>query len=118
MSKITILLLTALLFVSTSVFAFSVSDKAEGNAKKKIDDFIQVVELNTSEKALVYKILLAKEQNTLVARKEHKGDKEAFKSATKPFNRKANRQIKDIIGKDKMKKMNQFYKAQKAAKKK
>jgi len=113
MSKITTLLLTALLFISTSVFAVSASDKAVNNAKKKAADFVQVVDLNANEEAQVYKILLAKEQNTLAAKKEHKDDKQAFKSATKPFNKKANRQIKDIIGKERMKKMNKYFKANK-----
>ncbi len=117
MSKITTLLLTALLFVSTSVFAISASEKVVKIAKSKTADFVQVVELNADEEAQVYKVLLAKEQNTLAARTEHKGDKQSFKDATKPFNKKINRQIKDIIGKDKMKKMNQFYKAQRAANK-
>jgi len=117
MSKITTLLLTVLLFISTSVFAISASDKAVKKAKNKTADFVQVVELNASEEAQVYKILLAKEQNTLAARAENKGDKQGFKEATKPFNKKSNRQIKDVIGKDKMKKMNQFYKEQKAANK-
>jgi len=117
MSKITTLLLTALLFVSTSVFTISASENAVKVAKNKTADFVQVIELNTDEQKQVYKILLAKEQNTLAARTEHKGDKKAFKDATKPFNKKSNRQIKDIIGKDKMKKMNQFYKAQRAANK-
>jgi len=117
MSKITTLLLTALLFVSTSVFAISTSDKAVNNAKKKTADFVQVVELNADEEAQVYKILLAKEQNTLAARAEHKEDKQAFKAAIKPFNKKANRQVKDIIGKDRMKTMNFYYKTKKMANK-
>lgn len=118
MSKITTLFLTALLFISTSVFATSASDKAVKVAEKKIADFVQVVKLNGNEQAQVYKILLAKEQNTLAAKTEHKGDKEAYKSATKPFNIKSNRQIKDIIGKDRMKTMNRYYKEQKVANKK
>lgn len=117
MSKITTLFLTALLFISTSVFAASASDKAVEVAEKKTADYVRVVKLNGNEQAQVYKILLAKEQNTLLARQEHKGDKEAYKSATKPFNKKSNRQIKDIIGKDKMKKMNDFYTAKRAANK-
>lgn len=117
MSKITTLLLTALLFVSTSTFAISATEKAENSAKSKLEPFVQVVNLNVDEQAQVYNILLAKEQNTLLARQEHKVDKEAFKAATKPFNKKSNRQIKDIIGKDKMKKMNDFYTAQRAANK-
>jgi hypothetical protein len=118
MFKLSTRLIAALLFISTSVFATSASDKAVKAAEKKTADYVQVVKLNGNEQAQVYKILLAKEQNTLLARQEHKGDKEAFKAATKPFNKKSNRQIKDIIGKDKMQKMNQFYKTQKAASKK
>lgn len=118
MSKITTLLLTVLLFISASVYALSASEKAVEAAKTKTADFVQVVELNASEEAQVYKILLAKEQNTLAARTEHKGDKQGFKAATKPFNKKSNRQIKDVIGKDKMKAMNHYYKTKRAANKK
>lgn len=114
----TTLLLTALLFISTSVFAISTSEKAVKIAKNKTAEFVQVVELTADEEEQIYNILLAKEQNTLAAREEHKGDKQAFKAATKPFNKKANRQVKDIIGKDRMKKMNQFYAAKRSANKK
>ena len=115
MAKITTLLLIALLFISTAVFAVSTSDKAVSSAKKKTADFVQVVELNAGEEAQVYKVLLAKEQNTLAAMTDYKGDKQAFKAATKPLNKNSNRQIKDIIGKDKMQTMNRYYKAQRAA---
>ena len=118
MSKISSLLLTTLLMFSTSVFAISVTDKAMEIAKDKAADFVQVVELNENEASNIYKILLAKEQNTILARQEHKADRASFKAATKPLNKKYNRQIKDVIGKDRMKKMNQFYKAQRAANKK
>lgn len=118
MSKITTLLLTAVLFISSSFVAISATDKAVSNAKGKIADFVQVVELNADEEAQVYTALLAKEQNTLTAKVEYKGDKKGFKAVTKPFNEKINRQIKEIIGKDRMKKMNKFYKAKRAASKK
>ena len=62
---------------------------------------------------IFYKILFAKEVNNLTVRAEYKGDKQGFKAATKPFNKKSNRQIKDIIGKEKMKKMNQYFKSKK-----
>ena len=110
-------LITALLFISTSVFAMSVSEKAVKTAKNKTADFVQVVNLNKDEEAQVYKVLLAKEQNTLAARTEHKDDKKAFRAATKPFNKKSNRQIKDIIGGKRMQQMNQYTKAQRAASK-
>jgi len=116
MSKLSTVLLTVLILLSGSTFAMSLSDKASEHAKNKTADFVQIVQLNADEEAQVYKILLAKEQNTLAAREKHKDDKQAFKSATKPFNKKYNRQIKDIIGKDRMKKMNQFFKEQKSGK--
>jgi len=115
MSKISTLLLSALLFSSASVFAFSTADKAVSNAKKKTADFVHVVQLNANEEAQVYKVLLAKEKNALAAKEEHKGDKKAFKAATKPLNKKYNRQIKDIIGKDRMKEMNEYNKEKRAA---
>ncbi len=116
MFKIATLLLTTSLFLSTSVFAGSLADRAVDNAKSKIADFVKVIQLDSAEKERVYKILLAKEQKNLTAKKEHKDDKEAYRKAVSPFNKQYNRQIKDIIGKDKMKQMNKFYKAQKAGK--
>ena len=113
MSKITTLLLITLLSISTSVFSFSMTDKAVTSAKNKTADFVQVVQLNADEQTQVYKILLAKEQNTLAARQKFKGDKKGFKAATKPLNKQYNRQIKDIIGKDRMKAMNQYFKEKK-----
>jgi len=117
MSKISILLLTTLLIFSNAIFAISVADKAMEIAKDKAADFVKIVELNENEASKIYKILLAKEQSNMLARQDYKGDKEGFKAATKPLNKKYNRQIKDVIGKNKMKKMNQFYKAQRAANK-
>lgn len=118
MAKITTLLLITLLFISTNAFAVSISDKAVNNAKSKTADFVNVVQLTADEEGQIYKILLAKEQHTLVAKEEHKDDKQAFKAVTKPFNIKANRQVKDIIGKDRMKKMNLYLKEKKVANKK
>jgi len=113
MSKISTVLLTALLLFSSSIFAMSLSEKASTYAKGKTTEFVQVVKLSSDEEAQVYKILLAKEQNTLAAREKYKGDKQGFKAVTKPVNKKYNRQIKDIIGKDRMKAMNKYFKEKK-----
>ncbi|WOH39492.1 hypothetical protein RI844_09755 [Thalassotalea fonticola] len=115
MKNLSTILMTVLLFISTSVFAAETADKA---AQKQTADYVQVVNLNKDEEAKVYQVLLEKEQQYSAAKKEHKGDKQALKAATKPLNKKYNRQIKDIIGADKMKKMNEYKKAQKAANKK
>ena len=90
MAKITTLLLSALLFISTAVFAVSTSDKAVSSAKKKTADFVQVVELNAGEEAKVYKVLLAKEQNTLAAMTDYKG-------VNRPLRRQLNLLIKIVI---------------------
>ncbi len=118
MSKISILLLTILLIFSNGIFAISVADKAVRIAKDKAADFVKIVKLNENEASTIYKILLEKEQSAVLARQDYKGDKKGFKAVVKPLNIKYNRQIKDVIGKDKMKKMNQFYKAQRATNKK
>lgn len=110
--------MTVLLFISTSVFANTAEEKVAKAAKKRTDAFVQVVNLNKDEEDKVYKILLAKEHKLSATRKKHKGDKEAFKAEMKPLNRNYNRQIKDIIGGERMVKMNQYTKAQRAANKK
>ena len=115
MKNLSTILMTVLLFISTSVFAVDTADKTAKAAQKNTAAFVQVVNLNKNEEAKGYQILLAKEQQYSAAKKEHKGDKKAFKAATKPLNKKYNRQIKDIIGADKMKKMNEYKKAQRAA---
>jgi len=113
MTKISTVLLTLFIIFSSSLSAMSLADKASSYAKSKTAEFVKVVHLTSDEEAQVYKILLVKEQNNLTARAEYKDDKQGFKAATKPLNKKYNRQIKDIIGKDKMKKMNQYFKENK-----
>ncbi len=115
MSKILTILLTLSVIFSSDTFAMSLSDKAAETAKNKTAEYVQVVKLTSDEASQVYQILLVKEQNTLEAREKYKGDKLGFKAATKPMNQKYNRQIKDLIGKDKMKTMNKYFKAKKAS---
>ena len=79
MSKLTTIFITALLFLSSSVFAISATEKNEVNAKSKLESFVQVVNLNANEQAQVYKVLLAKEQSTMLARQDYKGDKKALR---------------------------------------
>ncbi len=77
--------------------------------------FIKAASLTKDEQVEVYQILLHKEQQYTLAKNEYKGNKVAFKSAIKPINRASNRQIKDIIGAERMKKVNDYKKAQRAA---
>ena len=114
----TVSLMAVLLFISTTIFAISAEDKIIKAAKAKTASFVQVVNLDKDEEVQVYKILLTKEQQLSVARKKYKGDKEAFRAEMKPANRDYNRQIKDIIGGKRMKEMNEYNKAQRAANKK
>lgn len=118
MKNITTLLTSLLLIISTSAFAGDNADKTAKAAQKKTDAYVQVAGLNKDEQAQVYKILLDKEQKLSAAKEEHKGDKKAVKAAMKPFTASTNRQIKDIIGAEKMDKMNAHLKAKRAAAKK
>jgi len=118
MSKVATIFIISLLFISNSIFAISATDTAEINAKNKLVTFTDVSNLNVNEQAQVYKILLAKEQDVILIRKKHKGDKKSFKTANKAINKKYNRQIKDVIGKERMKKVNHFSKVKRVNNKK
>jgi len=107
--------MTILLLISTSVFAMTTQEREVKVAKKNTAAFIKAASLTKDEQVEVYQILLQKEQQYTLAKNEYKGNKVAFKSAIKPINRTTNRQIKDIIGAERMNKVNDYKKAQRAA---
>ncbi|WP_435274131.1 hypothetical protein ACMAZF_12400 [Psychrobium sp. nBUS_13] len=117
MSKILTLLLAALLIISGNAWGFPSLDKATQNAKTKTTEFVKTIGLTPAQESAVYKILLAKEQKNVALKQIHKGNKKSFKIAIKPFNKQFNRRIKDLIGKDNMTLMNQYFKAKKSEKK-
>ncbi len=67
---------------------------------------------------MIYQILLNKEKQFTILRKEHKGDKKALKAALKPVNQTTNRKIKDIIGAERMKDVSKYLTAKREANKK
>ncbi len=115
MKNLSIILLTLSFFISSSVFAGDTIDQVAKIAKRKTAEFVQVLNLSKDEEEKVYQILLYKQHHYASLKNEYKADKKAFRAAAKPINVSTNRQLKEIIGAGKMKKMNQFKRAQRSA---
>ena len=118
MRNIATILMTVLLLISTSVLAGNIEEKEAKQAQKRTDVFVEVAKANKQEQQQIYQIMLKKEQQYTAFRKDHKDDKKALKEALKPVNQVANRQIKDIIGSERMNKVHKYHKAKREANKK
>jgi len=109
------LLITVLLIITTSAFSMTNQEREIKVAKKNTTAFIKAASLTKDEQSQVYKILLDKEQQNTMIKNKYKGDKVAYRSAIKPLNRTFNRQIKDIIGAERMNQVNDYKKAKREA---
>jgi len=118
MKKLSTIFMSLLVLLSSSVFAITAEEREANAARQRTDIFVSVVNLNKNEQEKIYQILLSKEKQSTAVRNKHKGDKDTIRASIKPLNRTSNRQIKDIIGRERMGKMNDYFKAQRAAKKK
>ncbi len=78
------------------------ADKTEKKAKKKMASYTEVITLNDAEKVQVYQLLLSEQKLFKAVKADHKGDKEAFKTAIKPVKAKTDSEIEAIIGSEKM----------------
>ncbi|WP_068545196.1 hypothetical protein [Thalassotalea crassostreae] len=118
MKNIATILIGLLLVTSASTFAAS-KDKSAKVAQTKAQSFSQAVDLTESQQKQVYDILLQSQQLVDAAKVKHKGDKKAFRAATKPIKDTTETELVAIIGEDKMKAVKAYMKEQrKAAKKK
>jgi len=97
MKNIFILLFGVLLIHTTSA-----QSKVETSVRQHTEEMTQVLQLTAAEKTQVYDILLEKELKTVTLRKKYKSDPDTKKAAIKKINPLYNRQLKNVIGKERM----------------
>ena len=106
MKKVYLLLLGFILTCSVNA-----QSKAEVFAKENTEKLSQILEFTETENVQVYNILVEKETEFNALRKKHKGDKDAIRAETEKLNPIYNRRLKDILGKERMKKYHDYFKA-------
>ena len=110
MKKVYLLLLGFLL-----TYSVNAQSKAEVFAKENTEKLSEILEFTETENVQVYNILVEKETEFNVLRKKYKGDKGAIRAETEKLNPIYNRRLKDILGKERMKKYHDYFKAKWAA---
>ena len=106
MKKVYLLLLGFVLTCSVNA-----QSKAEVFAKENTEKLSQILEFTETENVQVYNILVEKETEFNALRKKYKGDKDAIRAETEKLNPIYNRRLKDILGKERMKKYHDYFKA-------
>ena len=106
MKKVYLLLLGFILTCSVNA-----QSKAEVFAKENTEKLSQILEFTETENVQVYNILVEKETEFNVIRKKFKGDKDAIRAEIEKLNPIYNRRLKDILGKERMKKYHDYFKA-------
>ena len=94
--------------IASSVNAQS---KAEIFAKENTEKLSEILQFTETENIQVYNILVEKETEFNVLRKKLKGDKDAIRAEIEKLNPIYNRRLKDILGKERMKKYHDYFKA-------
>lgn len=114
MKNITTIFTSAVLIMSMFVFTANAADKEnsyvqigklnklEQKAQKKVNAFVQAVELNDVEKGKLFELLLEEQKLFKTIKKENKGNKSAYKEAIKPLKAQTEIDIAAIIGSEKM----------------
>lgn len=105
-----------LLFVSILSYSVNAQSKSEDAVKQQTDKMTEVIKLTEAEKSQVYKILLEKELKIVALRKEYKTDPETKKVEIKKLHPVYNKQMKAILGKERMSTYNAYKKGQKKKK--
>jgi len=100
-TNITILTCTVLL-VAMFTFSAHAADKSEKKAQKKMAGYTQVLPLSDDEKAQIYQLLLEEQKLLKSVKRDYKGDKGAFKTASKPIKAQKKNEITAIIGSKRM----------------
>ena len=85
--------------------------KAENFAKENTEKLSEILQFTETENTQVYNILVEKETEFNVIRKKYKGDKDAIRAEIEKLNPIYNRRLKDILGKERMKKYHDYFKA-------
>ena len=110
MKKVYLLLFGFLLTCSVNA-----QSKAEIFAKENTEKLSEILQFTETENVQVYNILVEKETEFNVIRKKYKGDKDAIRAEIEKLNPIYNRRLKDILGKERMKKYHDYFKAKWAA---
>ena len=100
-----------LLFGVIFTYSLNAQTKAENFAKENTEKLSEILKFTESENVQVYNILLEKETEFNVLRKKYKDDKDTLKAEIQKLNPIYNRRLKDILGKDRMKKYHDYFKA-------
>ena len=106
MKKVYTLLLGFVLTCSVNA-----QSKAEIFAKENTEKLSEILQFTETENVQVYNILVEKETEFNVIRKKFKGDKDAIRTEIEKLNPIYNRRLKDILGKERMKKYHDYFKA-------
>lgn len=85
--------------------------RAENFAKENTEKLSEILQFTETENIQVYNILVEKETEFNVLRKKLKGDKDAIRAEIEKLNPIYNRRLKDILGKERMKKYHDYFKA-------
>jgi hypothetical protein len=100
-----------LLFGFLLTYSVNAQSKAEIFAKENTEKLSEILQFTETENVQVYDILLEKETEFNVLRKKLKGDKDAIRAEIEKLNPIYNRRLRDILGKERMKKMHDYFKA-------
>ena len=100
-----------LLFGFILTCTVNAQSKAENFAKENTEKLSEILQFSEYENVQVYNILLEKETEFNVLRKKYKDDKYTLKAEIQKLNPIYNRRLKDILGKDRMKKYHDYFKA-------
>ena len=100
-----------LLFGFLLTYSVNAQSKAEIFAKENTEELSEILQFTETENVQVYDILLEKETEFNVLRKKLKGDKDAIRAEIEKLNPIYNRRLRDILGKERMKKMHDYFKA-------
>ena len=106
MKKLYLLLLG---FVITG--SVNAQSRAENFAKENTEKLSEILQFTESENVQVYDILVEKETEFNILRKKYKDDKDALKAEIQKLNPIYNRRLKDILGKERMEKYHNYFKA-------
>lgn len=94
-------LVTLLLFITS--FSMNAQQNPEKMAKKIADEVTEVLSLNQEESDAVYQIQLNRFKETVSIKKEFKDDPEARKAAMKKNGDNTSKQMKQLLGNERMK---------------
>ena len=94
-------LITLLLFITS--FSMNAQQAVEKNAQKIADEVTEVLSLNKEESDAVYQIQLNRFKENVNIKKEFKDDPEARKAAMKKNGDNTSKQMKQLLGNERMK---------------